>query len=1436
MYAVPSMAGRVRSREEAMGHESFLRALIGRMSANVSSAGGPSSERVSNALNKETTALDARFELGKSSDAYLMQGVLPLQGANDNHDLYPSGLYPEIEDAGRLAVVKELQEHVVNQLDQFQLEIDSAFQLVTWLLNMREIRDYMLVRFSIPGREDLSGAQAYLRDDSLPVDKKERRRVMCDLFEGIVLLLTKPYDAMREQYTATVINNGIELRTSIERLARATATMSIAREYAQQPAMNNPDEIGMAPGGLLSSVLIAGGTLFSSWTSGGLGGGAVSTETLQRKQAFDLVRHSLDDWDAEYEKNPEEFAIKFGNGQLVGDLLERDAITGEVPLVERQTVETMMLAWGIEHPEVARDDYLKDRWEKEQQGYKSDIIRFREFEIAANLQMDAEAPPGPVWKVDRDIRVGEAMIDAFQWDDVRMARTAAYWENRKANDIKNDSLLTEEEENQIVQRAKATAQKRINQGKDVPGDSGTDKSREAQQDDPAGEEKQKEWFTLENAGKAGVVLETLGFVAGAAWKRFGRPDNDDPPPLGQFDAPPERNTFCAEPYVVTSRGTFAEQADKGLVAATWALMEFEGRIERDMLQEQRTERLSNLSPIWNGHTKPAPLDGRFRTGDGNWWRTNFLDRPAVPGVASTNLSERLDAGLGENFISANERAPIELGNEALQSMRYAVARGLCAYRAPTHAHPSTLTATALVDNDGSLLADPVRDVLVYSLPGSRWGRPLSVAPATPATTEETAKGLRVLFPTATPIPVSDFVELDSKPLEQPNERRDVCKPALWCPATFESTQTQGPVPRRRLRARLVQPERGSEADPTPRQQSAAQTASHAAVLEHLIDHYARKAVDSNASDEERKMAISQRAAAKIEQLHSLLATGISQRKLSQPVLEAGRKRLNRRPGLTDVILDVTLVTRPCMTCPDGKVLYPVDAGLAMLATQNGMLEVHRQPGAGGHVWMPSEGVTRRIVADDTASADAQTAAREAQRNITRYRELENEPVFLADGQTSITREAATVGMRSALGNEPPLYCSPPVGHTAVEMTGPDPDTRTFVSIVEEQDLDAYRVGSLRTTFRSALKMCEQLTQLECEEVYLNEQVKELTALGYRNVSAGETLARQRRSAVYNDALREAALNGDRLYSFAQMLSGIIAESVEAIAVIDDSQMLRQQHESRDRRKMAAQRAADAHMQIVRSVFGAVLRDSGLKIGLADDGTGLTVLNTTLQKQAAELTSKPVSEGFFANSVRLDELLTKGSADMSIDTLFSNLQSVARELQKASESFIPVENSAANTSLEFLRSPRNCLFLQWKNETHAAIRRAYDLFINEMRQHGHMMRHITAYELIEGSDATLCNAFAEFCGQYMAMTRMQNPSHIVYVSQAATNIAAQKTKIALQRLVNTACSYVVRSPAPGNSRAHYFGGLGTIVQPAPVRKALPLKSGWHTYPKPWMGGA
>ena len=115
--------------------------------------------------------------------------------------------------------------------------------------------------------------------------------------------------------------------------------------------------------------------------------------------------------------------------------------------------------------------------------------------------------------------------------------------------------------------------------------------------------------------------------------------------------------------------------------------------------------------------------------------------------------------------------------------------------------------------------------------------------------------------------------------------------------------------------------------------------------------------------------------------------------------------------------------------------------------------------------------------------------------------------------------------------------------------------------------------------------------------------------------------------------------------------------------------------------------------------------------------------------------------------------------------------------------------------------------------------------DEMRRRGVVMREISAYELIEGCDPTLCNSFAEFCAQYIAVTRMQNPSSAMYVSQSAAAVGSHKTKIALNRLVAAACRYLSWAPAPSSTREVYFSSRGYAPYMV-VQQRFVNRGGWQ----------
>ena len=219
-------------------------------------------------------------------------------------------------------------------------------------------------------------------------------------------------------------------------------------------------------------------------------------------------------------------------------------------------------------------------------------------------------------------------------------------------------------------------------------------------------------------------------------------------------------------------------------------------------------------------------------------------------------------------------------------------------------------------------------------------------------------------------------------------------------------------------------------------------------------------------------------------------------------------------------------------------------------------------------------------------------------------------------------------------------------------------------------------------------------------------------------------------------MREACISGDRLWAFVRQLSGTISENVDVVCTIDEGMLVRQQQEARERRTRLSDRAAQEHMQLVRNVFSSVIRESGLTLGIeqSDELGSLKVVSNTLRKQVGELVGGGAGgEGFFANSVRLENLLGQGTGEMTLEQLFAELQKTARAFHNAADaSLTSTTSTAASTSLEFLSAPRNSLLLRYKPQALAAMRDAFEIFQREMRhRHEYMYRAITIYELVEG---------------------------------------------------------------------------------------------------------
>jgi hypothetical protein len=408
------------------------------------------------------------------------------------------------------------------------------------------------------------------------------------------------------------------------------------------------------------------------------------------------------------------------------------------------------------------------------------------------------------------------------------------------------------------------------------------------------------------------------------------------------------------------------------------------------------------------------------------------------------------------------------------------------------------------------------------------------------------------------------------------------------------------------------------------------------------------------------------------------------------------------------------------------------------------------------------------------------------------------------------------------------------------MLDKNPVNATTIRVDSMPSAELLSPETLETVLTDGVRLHDDVRKLSNDVKYLEEQIHSVQISNPSDPSENEydEIARARRGAIYGDALREAAISGDRLWAFVQQLSGTTGESVEDVCVIDETGLQKQQRDRTARRVAASKRAADAYVQIVRSVVQSTLQDSGLKFGIGEQADGFVVKNTTLQKRARELVDNPPANvGFFANSVDLEALLTQSKQELSLSDVLGQLGNVGLALQRASETmYDKADDRLGGASLEFLRVPRNSLFIQWKDEAKAAIRRAFDIFTREWQTRRDCMhvRQIRVYELMEGVDAALCSYFAEFCGFTLTALRMQNPKHAVYVSVDAARTNGLKMKVSLQRLVNAAVNYVSTYAGPGTSRSVYFGqagnGYNTNAFVVPRAAQAPRsRAGWQSFP-------
>ena len=221
-----------------------------------------------------------------------------------------------------------------------------------------------------------------------------------------------------------------------------------------------------------------------------------------------------------------------------------------------------------------------------------------------------------------------------------------------------------------------------------------------------------------------------------------------------------------------------------------------------------------------------------------------------------------------------------------------------------------------------------------------------------------------------------------------------------------------------------------------------------------------------------------------------------------------------------------------------------------------------------------------------------------------------------------------------------------------------------------------------------------------------------------------------------------------------------------------------------------------------------MRDSKLQFDLAADpnaqgeraATELVVVNKATIERVKELAQGTSGMPFFAENVQLEQALGANSQPMAIGDLMRKLQALASNVREGMLNSLNQQSvDGARSSLEYLSRPRNSYLVRLKPEGFAAIKAAYSVFCTEWRGKFAMgLRRPSAWELIEGVDMHLTNAFAELTAHKLAHARMFGSSHAGYIGATPARANAIQLRMALQKVVARAVEYV-QLVAPPNYR-------------------------------------
>ena len=796
-----------------------------------------------------------------------------------------------------------------------------------------------------------------------------------------------------------------------------------------------------------------------------------------------------------------------------------------------------------------------------------------------------------------------------------------------------------------------------------------------------------------------------------------------------------------------------------------------------------------VSPLYNQGTIRS-FDSDFPRSD-NKWAVRERD---VTGSRRDRTQIEVST---EMYVALSTTVSTRRPIDALQSFRddrlepdslfvdFCMARGLCGFFGPHQ--ELTTTAEAATTPGGARMHPP----LDYNYPAevmTNYARgkmmraddaPVSgeVVAATNAAQEQLYERVGVLVDNLNDDFVGDVVPMDAE--------HGVARPALWAPV----------------------PRVAEEKFELALQDEVAVETCTAATYEFMAASFKENASLSRAArapEARVRLLTAAAAAAKIVQLSSM-TTALSQRASSTFMAFPHESR------------DVTYVARPVERCDANNRLHdavrlPVDLGLARFvrlqnAAKDGARDTHEPLLIDGAAPTSSD----VPIHDDTPQA------------IEASVQVENAVVtnwLQAGVEQGWGNNASVWSLQRSFG----MYIGAAADVSPVDTRPVDQMVRerahAAASHMAAADLE---IENVQNAVAQALMAVRELELVEHEGAYIQKLLTKGSAeqQGVFGIKAAagniEDASRDRRQAVWSDALREVAVSGDRLYRFVTQLTGAIGESADSAISWEDEDLKQMAKEANTRQKALSERVARFQTKLVESVVSSTLKASKLQLevrgGSSRDGHDgeLVVLSGEVKDNLRQVMAGEGGHGLFEANVELNDLLGTAARPMHIGQIVNKLQAVSQEYHdQVARGITP----SAPASYARVVEPRNSFMMHLKPDTSNAIQRAFDYITSEMRHCDGHHRHIHLWEFIEGRDWTLVTRFAELVGLMLQNTRMRSGSFAAYVGSAQLISNTQNVRTQLQRLRSQVCMYLsVQHSAPlflhEHGRTYYFGGS---VQP------------------------